>query len=191
MQASGLVSDASLQFQLKHVVRAMSLYYGQNYSRVRLEEKASTFYVRTMYETLGRQLQKIASNRFVSPHGEKRKSEIVRLISHADHKKLINLAKSGTAAHRPVLLGVCTSRTPCPYGGIDNIAHCGGGDSFGDPKPCADVLYDPAQLNEIEALDAILDERLANADAGSPLRASLEAQKRSVENYRHAIRKKP
>ncbi|WP_302140965.1 hypothetical protein [Halomonas alkalicola] len=191
MQASGLVSDASLQFQLKHVVRAMSLYYGQNYSRVRLEEKASTFYVRTMYETLGRQLQKITSNRFVSPHGEKRKSEIVRLISHADHKKLINLAKSGTAAHRPVLLGICTSRTPCPYGGIDNIAHCGGGDSFGEPKPCADVLYDPAQLNEIEALDAILDERLANADADSPLRASLEAQKRSVENYRHAIRKKP
>ncbi|MCW1936866.1 hypothetical protein OMD46_12070 [Pseudomonas sp. MDMC_285] len=29
MQASGLVSDASLQFQLKHVARAMSLYYGQ------------------------------------------------------------------------------------------------------------------------------------------------------------------
>ena len=53
MQASGLVSDASLQFQLKHVARAMSLYYGQNHSRVRLEEKAHTYYVRTMYETLG------------------------------------------------------------------------------------------------------------------------------------------
>jgi hypothetical protein len=33
----------------------------------------------------------------------------------------------------------------------------------------------------------VLDERLAFADAGSPLRASLEAQKRSVENYRRVI----
>ena len=187
MQASGLVSDASLQFQLKHVTRAMSLYYGQNHSRVRLDEKAHTLYVRTMYEVLGRQLQQLASDRFVSPHGEKRKSEIVRLISATDARKVINLAKKGIASYRSVLLGICTSRAPCPYGGIDNIAHCGGGDSLEQPKPCADVLYDPAQLNEVEALEAILDERLATAEAESPLRASLEAQKRSVENYRHAI----
>lgn len=188
MQASGLVSDASLQFQLKHAARAMSLYYGQNHSRVRLEEKAHTLYVRTMYETLGRQLQQLTSDRFISPHGEKRKTEIVRLISPADAKKVINLAKKGTLAHRPILLGICTSRTPCPYGGIDNIAHCGGGDSCGETKPCADVLYDPAQLNEVEALESVLDERLATAEVGSPLRASLEAQKRSVENYRDVIR---
>lgn len=188
MQASGLVSDASLQFQLKHVARAMSLYYGQNHSRVRLEEKAHTYYVRTMYETLGRQLQQLTSNRFVSPHGEKRKSEIVRLISAADAKKAINLAKKGTVSHRPILLGICTSRTPCPYGGIDNIARCGGGDSPGEPKPCADVLYDPEQLDEVEVLEAVLDERLAAAELDSPLRASLEAQKRSVENYCHVIR---
>ncbi|WP_316992846.1 hypothetical protein [Enterobacter asburiae] len=93
-------------------------------------------------------------------------------------------------AHRPVLLGVCTSRTPCPYGGIDNIARCGGGDSLSEPKPCADVLFDPEQLHEVELLEAILDERLAFADAGSPLKASLEAQKRSVENYRRVICKK-
>ena len=186
-QASGLVSDASLQFQLKHVARAMSLYYGQNHSRVRLEEKAHSLYVRVLYETLGRQLQQLTSERFTSPHGEKRKSEMVRLIAPADAKKVIDLAKKGTVAYRPILLGVCTSRTPCPYGGIDNIAHCGG-DSSGGPKPCADVLYDPAQRNAVKALEAVLDERLATADEGSPLRASLKAQKRSVENYRHVIR---
>ncbi|MGT3289621.1 hypothetical protein ND449_17195 (plasmid) [Yersinia ruckeri] len=189
MQASGLVSDASLQFQLKHVTRAMSLYYGQNHSRVRMEEKAHTYYVRTMYEMLGRQLQQLTSNRFVSPHGEKRKSEIVRLISAADAKKVINLAKKGIVAYRPILLGICTSRIPCPYGGIDNIARCGGGDSPAEPKPCADVLYDPEQLDEVEVLEAVLDERLVTAKVDSPLRASLEAQKRSVENYRYVIRK--
>lgn len=190
MQASGLVSDASLQFQLKHVAKAMSLYYGQNHSRLRLEEKAHDYYIQTMYETLGRQLQQLTSDRFISPHGEKRKSDIVRLISADDARKVINLSKKGIVAHRPVLLGVCTSRTPCPYGGIDNIARCGGGDSLSEPKPCADVLFDPEQLNEVALLEAVLDERLAFAEAGSPLRASLEAQKRSVENYRRVICKK-
>ena len=37
-------------------------------------------------------------------------------------------------------------------------------------------------------LEAVLDERLAAAELSSPLRASLEAQKRSVENYRYVIR---
>lgn len=190
MQASGLVSDASLQFQLKHISRAMSLYYGQNYSRVRMEKNAQAYYVRTMYETLGRQLQQLTSNRFISPHGDKRKLEIVRLISAADAKKVIDLAKKGVIAHRPILLGICTSKTPCPYGGIGYIAHCGGGDCSEDPKPCADVLYDYEQLSEVEAFRVILDERLVTAPADSPLRTSLEAQKRSIENYCYAIRKR-
>lgn len=189
MQASGLVSDASLQFQLKHVARAMSLYYGQNYSRVRMEENAKSYYIQTMYETLGKQLQQLTSKRFISPHGEKRKLEIVRLISVKDTKKVVDLAKKGIVAHRPIVLGICASKTPCPYGGISYIAHCGGGDSPGEPKPCADVLYDSEQLDEVEAFRIILDERLTTAALDSPLRASLEAQKRSVENYFHVIRK--
>ena len=189
MQASGLISDASLQFQLKHVTRAMSLYYGQNHSRVRLEEKAHTHYVRIMYETLGKQLQQIASDRFVSPHGEKRKSEIVRLISASDTEKMINLAKKGIISYRPVLLGICANRNPCPYGGIDNIAHCGGTDFSGTNKPCSDVLYDFEQFSQVQILESILDERINTTDIGSPLRASLEAQKRSVENYYNVIKK--
>ncbi len=187
MQASGLVSDASLQFQLKHVTRVMSLYYGQNYSHVRLEEKAHTLYVRTMYETLGREFQQLANDRFVSPHGEKRKTEIVRLISPTDAKKMLELAKKGSVAYRQILLGVCTSREPCPYGGIDSVAHCGGGDSADGVKPCADVLYDRNLLNLVDSLEQVLDERLVSTETGSPLRASLEAQKRSVENYRYVI----
>lgn len=188
MQASGLVSDASLQYQLKHVTRAMSLYYGQNHSQTRLEEKAQTLYVRTMYETLGRELQQLTSDRFSSPHGEKRKAEIVRLVSPHEVKKMIGLAKKGAVACRQILLGVCTSREPCPYGGIDNIAHCGGGESKDGGKPCADVLYDPSRLGIVESLEQVLEERLTTAQEGSPLMASLKAQKRSAENYRHVIR---
>lgn len=187
MQASGIVSDASLQYQLKHITRAMSLYYGRNHSRVRLEEKASALYVRAMYEALGRQLQLITSERFISPHGDKRKSEIVRLISTSDYKKNSDLAERGHAAFRPVLLGVCTSRSPCPYGGIDNIAFCGGGNPVIGPRPCADVLYDCDKQSEIGDLDALLDELISTAEFNSPLRASLDAQKRSLEGYRNVL----
>ncbi|NMY76856.1 hypothetical protein HBN61_21350 [Pseudomonas sp. WS 5071] len=186
MQASGLVSDASLQYQLKHVTRSMSLYYGQNHSRVRLEEKAHTLYVRTMYETLGRELQQLTSERFVSPHGDKRKAEIVRLISPEDAKRMIGLAKKGAVACRPIILGVCASREPCPYGGIDNIAHCGGGDSV-DAKPCPEVLYDSERLGAVDDLEHLLKERLATAQDGSPLMESLMAQQRSVESFRRVV----
>lgn len=186
MQASGLVSDASLQYQLKHVTRAMSLYYGQNHSQLRLEVRAHTLYVRTMYETLGRELQQLTSERFVSPHGQKRKAEIVRLISPEDAKKMIGLAKKGAVACRPIILGVCSSREPCPYGGIDNIAHCGGGDSA-DARPCPDVLYDSERLGAVDDLEHVLKERLATAQNGSPLMESLMAQQRSVESFRRVV----
>ena len=186
MQASGLVSDASLQYQLKHVTRAMSLYYGQNHSRLRLEEKAHTLYVRTMYGALGSELQQLTSERFVSPHGDKRKAEIVRLISPDDAKKMIGLAKKGAIACRPIILGVCSSREPCPYGGIDNIAHCGGGYSE-DAKPCPDVLYDSERLGAVDDLEHVLKERLATAQNESPLMESLMAQQRSVQSYRRVV----
>jgi hypothetical protein len=188
MQASGLVSDSSLQLQLKHVSRAMSLYYGRGYARVRLEEDAQTLYVRTLYETLGRELARMAADRYVSPHGEARKAEIVRLIDATDAKKLTKLAREGRVACREILLGVCTNRQPCPYGGIESIAHCGGGDAGHNGKPCPDVLYDRDKDNQIKTLERDLDEQLANAPLGSPLRASLEAQKRSVRSFLDVVK---
>lgn len=185
MQASGLVSDASLQYQLKHVSRAMSLYYGRGYARVRLEENAQTLYVRTLYETLGRELARMTTDRYVSPHGEKRKAEIVRLIDPNDAKKLTKLAKEDRVACREILLGLCTNRQPCPYGGIESIAHCGGGH---DGKPCPDVLYDKERVGQVKALERHLDEQLADAPPSGPLRASLEAQKRSVRSFFDGIK---
>lgn len=66
MQASGLISDSSLQYLLKHATRAMSLYYGQGYSRLRLNDVSRTLYVRTMYEVLGKEFAQLLSNRFIS-----------------------------------------------------------------------------------------------------------------------------
>lgn len=184
MQASGLVSDASMQFQLKHVTRAMSLYYGRGYSRARLNAAAESYYISTLYDVLGKAMTRLADERYVSPHGVKRKMEIVRLINPRDAKKLI---KAGSVACREILLGYCTNREPCPYGGLDSAAHCGGGDAIGDVKPCPDVLYDREKILQVKTLDRYLDERLAEASSGSPLQASLMAQKRSVRNFLDVI----
>lgn len=182
MQASGLISDASLQYLLKHATRAMSLYYGQGYSRLRLNDAARILYVRTMYEVLGKEFARLLTDRFVSPHGEKRKIEIVRLIDPSETKKLTALAKKRQIACKEILLGYCMNREPCAYGGIDSVAHCGGGASS---TPCPEVLYDKDKESKVKLLDEILDERLVSAPRGSPLRESLLAQKRSVENYQN------
>jgi hypothetical protein len=185
MQASGLVSDASLQYLLKHASRAMSLYYGQGYSSLNLNEEARALYVRTMYEVLGKEIASLFSDRFVSPHGEKRKAEILGLIDATDSKKLSALARSGKISYRETLLGGCTKRGPCPYGGIDNIVRCAGAD---DGTACANVLYDRERAPEIHRLGKIIQSQISGAPEGSPYLESLEAQQRAVEKALHVIR---
>ena len=99
---------------------------------------------------------------------------------------MIGLAKKGAVACRPIILGFCSSREPCPDGGIDNIAHCGGSDSE-DAKPCPDVLYDSERLGAVDDLEHVLKERLATAQDGSPLMESLMTQQRSVESFRRVV----
>lgn len=184
MQASGLVSDASLQYLLKHASRVMSLYYGQGYSRVRLNGKAQAIYIRTMYEILGKEIANLFTDRFISPHGDKRKFEILKMVALKDSRKLTELAALGKVSWRETLLGGCTKRGPCPYGGVDNVAHCGGGDGG---TPCADVLYDREKTQTLHQLSQVISSRLLEAPNGSPYRESLEAQQRAVENALNVI----
>ncbi|UUZ71106.1 hypothetical protein LP415_18280 [Polaromonas sp. P1(28)-8] len=181
MQSSGLVSDFSLQYLLKHATLPMALYYGQNYSRLRLNEAARTTYLKAMYEVVGQELDRLADRRFVSPHGEARKTEVLRLITPRDARELAKAAKKGEViAPREIILGYCVNREICPWGGIDSIAHCGGGDS---DSPCLHVLYDVKKIHIVKKLDGWLDQQLQEAPSGSPLRQSLEYQKRSAKNY--------
>ncbi len=184
MLASGLVSDASVQYQLKHATRAMSIYYGQGYSRVRFNDDSRTHYIRTMYEVLGKEIVFLFSNRFISPYGESRKSEILKIVDPNDAKKLGMAARTGQVSWRQTLLGGCTKRGPCEYGGVDNIIRCGGGDKQG---PCADALFDRNKELSIRKLAKEIDSRLIDAPSGSPYLESLHAQKRAVENAIYAI----
>ncbi|MFC4339221.1 site-specific integrase [Cupriavidus numazuensis] len=184
MQASGLVSDSSLQYQLKHATLSMSLYYGQGYSRVRLSESARSEYIRTMYEVMSHDIANLASDRFVSPYGSERKWEILQIVSPKDRIRLLAAAKAGSISWRETLLGGCTKRGPCEYGGVDNIVRCGGGDGRG---PCADALYDRERHGDLQRLSNIISSHLRIAPLNSPYWESLQAQQKAIQNALQTI----
>ena len=183
MLSSGMVSEPSLQHQLKHAARAMSMYYGHNYTRLSLDPETRGLYLTTMYQTLGQELARLVSPQFVSPHGEARKEKIVSFISVADSKKLETAARKGEISARQIRLGFCMKRGNCVYGGIESIAHCGGGDTG---VPCTDVLYDKQKTEQNNRYGLDLDRRLASTKPGTPRHNSLLAEKKSLENYHAA-----
>lgn len=184
MQASGLVSDTSLQYQLKHASRACSLYYAQGRSRFRLNDSAHQEFVRTMYEIMSKEIAQLFTGRFISPLGEAHKREKLKFINPRDSKTLMAAAKAGRVSYRETLLGGCMKRGPCPFGGIDNIVRCGGGDTG---TPCADALYDREKQHRIVRLGEIIASKLKDNPEDSPLRESLLAQQRSLANALDAL----
>jgi hypothetical protein len=184
MTASGLVSDTSLQVQLKHATRAMSLYYGQGYSKLNLNKKTRNEYVRTAYEMLSKQIGQLFTDRHVSPLGEKHKTNLLRMIDPTDQKALLASAKKGHISYRQTLLGGCLKKGSCPYGGIDNIVHCGGGL---DNVPCAHAIFDRHKRSAIHELGRVIASRLVDVPVDSPCRESLQAQQRSVENVLNVL----
>lgn len=186
MSASGIVGDASIQYQLKHVSRAMTRYYGQGFYHldVRLNQEASAEYVRGMYEAIAKNFAALGSSNFVSPHGDKRKEQLVEIISSSSHAALIKAAKNGSIIYRDILLGSCANPKPCPYGGIDYIGRCGGGD--GKPA-CMDLLIDKNKKSQIQRLGELLSQRIKNTPEGSPLYVSIQYQQIAVGNILNVI----
>lgn len=180
MQSSGLVDDSSLQLQLKHRNRAMTLYYGRNHSRVALNEETRTLYLKTMYQEQARALSAITGPQFVSPLGEARKAAIVNLISEKDAATLIKSIKRGEVSARSIRAGFCFNARPCPYGGIESISHCLGGD---DGKGCPDLLLDVIKAGDINRYEKAVDAQLAVVHPDSPRCRALHSEKRSIEKY--------
>lgn len=183
MQASGVVSDLSLQYLLKHSTNAMSQYYARGSGALKLNEQGRKVYIQAMYEGAANELMELMGNRFTSPHGDKRKLEMMRILSCSELRDVENLVKANKIHCRPILLGYCMNRNPCPFGGVDSIAYCGGGATG---QACPDVLYDIKKKEKILELEALIDERTDIADLGTPLSQSLQAQKKSIENYKNA-----
>lgn len=187
MLATGLVTEGALQYQLKHGSRAMSRYYGQNHYKLKtsLDDDARGYYLREMYQAVVRDFAALHGDDHLSPHGEKRKSQIVDVISEKDHKSLLRSAEQGKISYRETFLGGCAKPgLACPLGGITNITGCLG---YGEDIACAWVLVDKAKRTGIAKLRSIFLAQLNEAAEGSPIKASLLAQLESAERALHVI----
>lgn len=181
MFASGLISDSSIQYLMKHASRVMTLYYGQGHSRLCLNEDTRVLVVNSMYEVMGKEMLNMLSERFVSPYGEERKAMIVvNLVSEPDAKRFADSARKGEMFFRTMRLGGCVKREACTYGGVESISRCAGADGN---KPCADILYDKEKSMSNRMYLESVERRLVDAPVDSPLRLSLEAEKRGLESY--------
>ncbi|KEX93778.1 hypothetical protein HA62_11420 [Pseudomonas putida] len=170
MRASNLVSEASLQFNLKHLTRIQSLFYGQGHSHLIFNEEAKNECVKAFYDIRAIEMNTLLSNRFSSPHSQKRKNAMMKALSKNDLKSLRSI--------RHVFLGVCLNDQHCPYGGIDHISHCGGGKGR---RPCSDLLYDSSKLDLITELKTDIQFRQESAPDEGPYADSLRAQLESAD----------
>lgn len=181
MTASGLVDVVALQHQLKHVNRMQSLYYGRGSSRLRLNQRAVEEFVRTTYEMLALQAERLSDSRYVSPLGTERKERILRVVNEFGAKDLKRSLKRGHVSFRSTLLGLCAKAAPCPYGGFDNISQC---------TRCSDALIDREKLGQIKLMQRDLRRRHAVSTPRSPRRKAIKAQQTSLVAARRLIESK-
>ncbi|CAM0997386.1 Integrase [Rhodanobacter sp. Root179] len=183
MCASNLISEPTLQYQLKHMRRAQSLYYGRGFTRVALNRKYAEDFLRTAYEMLRRQITLLADDRYVSPLGEAHKINLLKRLHSAagdeplgkrDIGRIQKLVATGELAAKPTLLGLCLSPEPCEWGGVLNLIHCG---------KCDRALGDKAKLPHVCDVRQMIKGHLEASPSDSPDRASLELQLTSVETF--------
>lgn len=187
MLATGLVTDAALQYQLKHASRGMTRYYGQNHYKLQVapSDDARGYYLREMYQSVVRDFIALQGEEHLSPHGGKRKAQILDLISEKDHNELKRCAEQGKISYRETFLGGCVKPgEACPLGGISNVTGCMGS---GKEVACAWALVSKAKRPIIAELRRIILARLGESADGSPLKASLIAQLESTERALHVI----
>ncbi len=181
MFASGLFSDSSMQFLLKHSSRLMPLYYGRGYTKLHVNEEVENVVIAAMYDTMAQSILSAMSDRFVSPHSVDAKNEIiVNMIGEKDAKDLAKSARRGEVFFRETRLGVCTTRGNCSYGGIESIARCSGGDGH---KPCKDAIFDRSKKPSVEIQIKQLNHELAGLRQDSPRHQALLAERNGLENY--------
>jgi hypothetical protein len=185
MFMSDIISDSTVQFLMKHASRFMPLYYAQGYTKLLLNKKVEAILITTMYESMAVKLQIAVGPRFVSPLGEDRKQlNLINLVSEKDTRSLIESAKNGEISFRPTRIGACTHRGTCPYGGVESISRCAGGDGG---SPCGYALYDKEKSLPIKNELAELKQIIADTAPNSPRYKALQAERKAMENFLDVI----
>src|SRR5690606_35980497 len=124
--------------------------------------------------TLARKAATILSHDHLSPHGEKRKLQLLESIEHKTHVQLVEQAQAGKVNYHETFLGGCSKPgVPCPLGGLSNISSCLG---FGSGMACEWVTVDRNKRPVIAQLVRLLTDRVNPENEGSMLNQSLKAQ---------------
>lgn len=185
MFSSGLISDSSMQHQMKHCSRLMPLYYGRGYTRLHLNQQVESMVISAMYDAMATQLQTAMSDRFVSPYADQHKqSVLINTISLKDSKDLAVWAKQGKVAYRENRLGGCMKAGACEYGGVESISRCAGSE---DGKPCSDALFDRYKEAKVRSdmIRVTVEMKLLPND--SPRHYHLSLELKAMENYLHVV----
>jgi hypothetical protein len=190
MFSSGIVSDSTMQFQMKHLTRMMPLYYGRGHFNLRLSEAARTVLVNAHFEAVGREIAAVISDRFVSPYGDDHKKRMVaelagfqggvNVLREEDANRFEVAARRGDISFRRTVLGGCMSKEECNGDCIESIANCAGGN--GDP-PCKDSLFDRQRAAKNQVVLEGVRLQMASTTPDTPRYRALEQEKRGLENY--------
>jgi hypothetical protein len=187
MFASGLLSDASMQYLMKHSSRVMPLYYGRGYSQLHLNEEVAGLVTAAMYEVMAKSMLSAMGDRFVSSRSaEQKQVSLVNLLGNKDAKELAAAGRRGEVFFRETRLGACTSRAACTYGGIESVARCAGGDGA---KPCGDALFDHEKAPAVEKDLIRVNQALACLPVDSPRHQALLQERQGLENFLNVINK--
>jgi len=190
MFSSGLVSESSIQWSMKHLNRYMTLYYGRNYSNMRLNSDTETAVIFERYRAIYRQLCDVVKDTvdFVRPHKKEMiPSNIIRLVDTKEEKKLISLIKKGATGCRRTLLGFCMKNSACEYGGIESVAKCAGADGKGI---CADAIFDRRNKAKLIKLKDKHKRSLEDVDKHSSRASAAMQEIYAIEVYLNVINRK-
>jgi hypothetical protein len=183
------VSKESTQFMAKHKTVHQTLYYGRNYTRLKLNEALSQEVVSESYNAIYRSLSDVVANAqgHISPHNKDPfEPEIIRLIEADDSKALMARVKKGQAGYRETLLGGCTRQGDCEYGGIESVAKCAGG--VDGNNICKDLRVSPSRYKTLMGLKEKHLEGMKNLDQDSPQYNAKKAEVYGIEVYERIIK---
>lgn len=189
MFSSVEVSVGSIQHQMKHASRNMTLYYGRNYTNILLDSKVEKTLLIESYSSIYRKLVEVAENEVenVRPHKNSNTlSAVIELVDANEEKKLTQLIKKGQLGCRKTLLGFCMKAGACEYGGIESISKCAGGDGKGI---CSDAIFVRKNREKLLALKKSHQNELKSITANSMRKDALKQEIYAIKVYLNVVDK--
>ncbi|MEL7798075.1 hypothetical protein [Idiomarina loihiensis] len=183
MFASNMVSDQSLQWLMKHVSQKMTLYYGRNFTNLRLNSDAETSVIVESYKAIYRQIASVVEDSFenVRPHSKQMiPIKVVNLVEAGEEKQLTKLIAKGDIGCRRTLAGFCMKAGVCEYGGIESMAQCAGADGGGI---CTDAIFKRENGPALRRLKAAHEKKIESLTSESPRFNALKKEIYAIEVY--------